>query len=419
MRIVLIAVGSMGDVQPMVMLGKTLAARGHRVTVSAFEALQPLIANAGLEFHALPGDAERYIGDIIKPGACPFTFLKRLENALNGALEPLIASLYDACLNTDAVVTTFFGTTVYAFADFLGIPLIQSNYCLTDETGDACLPVMRQPPLGAAFNRATYRLAYRMIGMLERRYAHPFCKRMSIPVRSMKNGPDYRIRGISVPVLYAFSERVVPRPPEWGENIRIVGFWEKNADAYTPSAELSAFLSAGETPVYIGFGSMTSGDMDGALHTVLQTLSHTGIRAVLSSGWSGFSDVSFPDAVHVLREYVPHQWLFSQVRAVVHHGGAGTTASGLTAGKPSLIVPFGSDQFFWANHVHRLGCGPKPLPRARLTTQSFQTALEDLVRTSAYAENASRLQRLLAQENGLETAADWIEKTAEAWSSSD
>lgn len=415
MRIGLIAVGSTGDVQPMVVLGKTIAARGHCVTVTAFEALRPLVVEAGLGFHAIPGDAQRYIGDIIQPGACPLTFLKRMEKALGGALDPLISALYDACLNMDAVVTTFFGSTVYAFADHLGIPLIQSNYCLTDLTGDACLPMMRQPKLGAAFNRATYKLAYRMIGMLEKRYAHPFCRRMNIPVRSMKKGPDYHVRNASVPVLYAFSEHIVPRPPEWGENIHIVGFWEEIVDAYTPSAELSAFLAAGETPIYIGFGSMNSGDMGSALRIVLRALSHTGARAVLSAGWGVQDGVAIPDSVHMLREYVPHQWLFSQVRAVVHHGGAGTTASGLMAGKPSLIVPFGSDQFFWANHVHRLGCGPKPLPRTKLGARSFQKALEDLLQTPDYADNAAYVKQMLARENGLDAAADWIERTIASW----
>ena len=415
MRIQMIAVGSTGDVQPMIVLGKELAHRGHTVCITAFSALQPLVESAGLLFNPLPGDAAQYIGSIIQPGANPFTYLSRLEKCLQSVAGPFFEGMYTACLGMDAVVATFFGTTIYSIAEKLNIPLFQTSYCLTDTTGEHCLPIMKQPPLGRGFNRMTYKLAYQMIGMVEKRYVSRFSAENGIPVRNMAGGPNYQIRGNTVQVLYAFSGKIVKRPPEWPENLRITGFWEDISPDFVPGDSLRAFLQNGEVPIYIGFGSMTSGDMGKALSTVLDALSRTGMRALISSGWGGMDAASLPDNVCVVQEYVPHDWLFQQVRAVVHHGGAGTTAAGLRAGKPSLAVPFGSDQYFWGDRIHELGCGPMSLPRTKLTANRLADALIDLVSTPAYVSNAHRIQQQLLTENGPAAAADIIETHIAGW----
>lgn len=409
MRILLVAMGSTGDVQPMVVLGKTLTARGHQVTIAAFSALKSLVQGTDIDFFTLTGDAEAFIGSIIKPGASPITYLSRLETAMRGVIVPLLDDLLAACKGRDAIVTTFFGTTLYAIADAYHIPLFQSNYCHTDLTGDHCLPVMRQIPLGRGFNRATYRIAYHMIGMLEERYVRLWCKQNGIAARNMKKGPNYQLAGWTVPVLYAFSNHVVPRPPEWPKNIQAVGFYEDSHPAFQPPEDLVAFLSAGPAPLYVGFGSMTSGDMDEAMGTLLTALEKTGHRAIVSEGWGHLSGRALPDTVHLLGSFVPHAWLFERVSAVVHHGGAGTTAAGLRAGKPSLAVPFGSDQYFWGERIHALGCGPKMLVRSSMTPARLASRLTDLTSTPSYADNALRLSRHLRQEDGRKTAADLIE----------
>lgn len=416
MRIRLIAVGSTGDVQPMTVLGKALKARGHEVSLAAFEALRAHVEGAGLDYFRLPGDAERYIGSIIQPGANPATYLTRLESSLAGVIEPLLDAIYDAYGGVDAVVQSFLGAVPYCMAEAHGVPFLQSNYCLTDLTGEHCLPVMRQPYFGASFNRWTYQTAYKMIGQLEKRCVAPWCEKRNIRFRTIASGPDYHVGGHDVPVVCAFSEQVVPRPPEWSNNIHITGFWDEEAvPDYRPEPDLQAFLDAGAPPVYIGFGSMTSGDMGKALSSVLQALDRTGLRALLSSGWGGLDATDIPDTVHIIHEYVPHGWLFEHVQAVVHHGGAGTTAAGLLSGKPSLVVPFGSDQYFWSDRVHALGCGPRPLPRTALSAHRLVASLTELVQTPAYVDNAQAIRLKLCQERGTQTAAALNEKTADEW----
>lgn len=400
MRIALIAIGSTGDVQPMALLGQELLRRGHRVRLSAFSALEPLAARSGLDFQALPVDAEAYIGSVIRPGASPLTYLRRLAAALRDTIEPMLDLMYESFQWADAAACTFVGSIPAAMAAQAGVPLFEVRFAPLDPTGAYSIPVMRRLPFGHAFNRSVYRLAFRMISGIERRYILPWCRKNGVNLAGNK-GPV---------ILYAFSGHVAPRAPGWGPDIRQVGFFMEETGAFNPPVELQAFLDAGEAPLYIGFGSMSSSDADNTLRAVLYALSQTKLRAVLAPGWSGMDTAAVPENVFCLKSFIPHGWLFPRMRAVVHHGGAGTTASGLRAGVPTLIIPFGSDQFFWSEQTFALGCGPRPLPRARLTGRSLAKRLVALVSTESYCTNAAKIGAMLRKENGICTAAEEIER---------
>ena len=232
--------------------------------------------------------------------------------------------------------------------------------------------------------------------------------------RKLSQEPVYRIGGHPVPVLYAMSPLIMPRPSAWDEHIRMTGFWmDDQKSAFTPPKALTDFLSAGEPPLYIGFGSMVKGDMGKTLHIVLEALRRTGLRAVMSKGW-GVDCV--PDSPNIyVTGYLPHDWLFDRVGAVVHHGGAGTTAAGILAGKPTLIIPFGGDQPFWALRMRELGVGPAPIPREALTARRLTRALNDLTTTKRYVVAAQELGERLRLEKGTQNAADIIEREVDEW----
>lgn len=138
------------------------------------------------------------------------------------------------------------------------------------------------------------------------------------------------------------SPALIPKPRDWSANISISGFYFLNlATNYTPDPDLNAFLDAGPPPVYIGFGSIVLEDPDGMTKLIFDAVRQTGQRALVSKGWGGFGadQIGIPDNVFMLGN-VPHDWLFKRVSCVVHHGGAGTTAAGIAAGKPTVIVPF-------------------------------------------------------------------------------
>jgi sterol 3beta-glucosyltransferase len=149
-----------------------------------------------------------------------------------------------------------------------------------------------------------------------------------------------------VSILYGYSPSIIPKPPDWGDHQQITGYWFlEEAKNYKPPVELAAFLDSGPPPVYVGFGSMVDHQRAEITRIIIQALEQAGQRAILLGGWSELSSRELPASIlHI--DSVPHDWLFPRMAALVHHGGAGTTAAGLRAGVPSVIVPFTADQPF-------------------------------------------------------------------------
>jgi UDP:flavonoid glycosyltransferase YjiC (YdhE family) len=213
-----------------------------------------------------------------------------------------------------------------------------------------------------------------------------------------------------VPVLYCFSPNVVPPATDHGENVKVCGYWfvDRPAD-WQPSVELMAFLEAGPAPVYIGFGSMTDRNPEALTRIALDALAASGQRGVLLSGWGGIGKENLPDTVFVI-DSAPHDWLFPKMAAVVHHGGAGTTAASLRAGVPSIVVPFIADQPFWGDRVHKLGVGPAPLPRKQLTAAALADAIRTAVGNQEMRTRAAALGDCIRSENGVQVAVELAER---------
>jgi UDP:flavonoid glycosyltransferase YjiC (YdhE family) len=143
-----------------------------------------------------------------------------------------------------------------------------------------------------------------------------------------------------------------------------------------------------------------------------EALRRTNRRCVLFHGWTKLGDTSLPQSVIALNE-TPHDWLFPQLAGVIHHGGAGTTHAALRAGVPSVALPFGADQPFWAARMHRLGVGPAPLPAQQLSVTALAErigALDD----PAYRTRAATVGARVRAEDGVETAIRLIEQQMEA-----
>jgi sterol 3beta-glucosyltransferase len=203
---------------------------------------------------------------------------------------------------------------------------------------------------------------------------------------------------------------VVPRPSDWDQSAVVTGYWFLDAPAgWQPPPALVQFLQSGPPPVYVGFGSMFMEAGPEKTAIVLKALRLAGQRAVLATGWGGLSPVDATDEVFVL-EAAPHDWLFPQVAAVVHHGGAGTTGAGLRAGKPSVICPVVGDQPFWGRRVAALGAGPPPVPKATLTVERLADAIRRAVGDDGLRRRAAALGETIRAEDGLGRAVDYIHR---------
>jgi sterol 3beta-glucosyltransferase len=215
-------------------------------------------------------------------------------------------------------------------------------------------------------------------------------------------------------VLYGFSPAVIPPPPDWGSEIHVTGYWFLDPpDDWTPPPGLEEFLQAGPPPVYIGFGSMSSRNPGEAARQVLEALARTRQRAVIFSGWGGLQPADLPSSAIAI-DPVPFSWLFPRCAAVVHHGGAGTTAAGLRAGVPSVVIPFFADQPFWGRRVAELGVGPAPIPRKKLTAERLARAIETAMGDRDMRRRAADLGAKIRTEDGIGRAVAVVAELAKS-----
>lgn len=416
MKITMFTIGSTGDVRPYVILGKELKRRGHEVKIACLAGFEEMITSNGLECFSMAGDVVKVMSSIMAPGVSGVKYLVQVEKAIRDVAPVLLEDLMEAAKGAECLVCNFFCNMYYSVAEYYNIPCVQTHFFPVDPRPD--IPISSAPGLEHShlFNRMSYRIGYLLISVLEKRYLTAWRKKWGMKDRGLHTKPDYRLMGHTIPAVYAVSPHVMPPSPTWPDNVQTSGFWWEGADSdYLPDEKLSSFLTAGEKPVYIGFGSMVSGDMRQTFDTVMQAVEKAGVRAVVSQGWAGENTCVTENENIMLVDDVPHDWLFSHVKAVVHHGGCGTTATGLRYGRPTLIIPFGGDQPFWGMRVYSIGCGPKPISREKLTADGLAHALRDLVSNKDYAIHAAELSHKLLAENGAARAADIIEEEAARW----
>lgn len=215
---------------------------------------------------------------------------------------------------------------------------------------------------------------------------------------------------MSTPMLGAYSPSIIPHPSDWPDSAHVTGYLFLDTQAgWQPSPELTAFLEAGDPPVYVGFGSMAGREPERLAGVALEALAKSGQRGLLLTGWGGLRAGSVPDNVFAV-DTAPHHWLFPRMAAVVHHGGAGTTAEGLRAGVPAVTVPFVLDQPFWGARVKALGLGPDPIPQKRLTPDRLANAIRTAVTDSDVKQRASSYGAAIRAEDGVANAVKVINR---------
>ncbi len=199
---------------------------------------------------------------------------------------------------------------------------------------------------------------------------------------------------------------MLPVSEDLPKHVSITGYWFLDPHPnWQPDPALTAFLKLTPRPIYIGFGSMgnPAKNKDTA-NIILKTIERTGVRAILSTGWSGLgTDRPLPENIFLIKD-TPHRWLFPQMAAIVHHGGAGTTGAALSAGVPSLVIPHFGDQYYWGRRVAELGVGPEPIVRKKLTAENFSRAISTSLNDSAMRERARHLGEKITAEDGVNQA---------------
>lgn len=416
MKINLIAFGTRGDVQPAVALAHGLRNAGHEVVIFCGTNFVPWVESHG--FNAHPGldmDAMMSTEDAVEwseRGTNPTVQLRVMRKLLHEHSGDMTRSLEAHGGECDLLVSGFVSTPfAQVVAEKHNVPLIEAAlqpYRATRSAAASLNPITKRD---SRLNRWFGLFAQRMIGRMVQKPVAQMRARLSMPPVSAL---DIARRMREIPVINGYSRHVVPHPPDYPELSATVGYWFLDeSDKWEPPASLTQFLSDSVPPVYIGFGSMSSRDPAGLFGLICDAVEIAGVRAVVISRWAVENRAAVPDSVYVL-DRAPHDWLMPRVSAVVHHGGAGTTAAGLRAGKPSLIVPHMADQPFWGRRVYELGAGPEPILKPVLTRESLAFRLKELVATPLYASRAAELGERIRVEDGVAGGVAAVERFAAA-----
>ncbi|KAL4888477.1 hypothetical protein BDV59DRAFT_211085 [Aspergillus ambiguus] len=362
LNIVIQVVGSRGDVQHFVALGKVLKdVYGHRIRLATHSTFKGFVHQYGLEFFSIGGDPTRLMSFMVKnPGLRPgFRSVmsgdvgqqrKNVAEYIQGCWR----SCYRADDGTDEDISESSGSDSGS--------RLEAKHFVAD-----C--IIASPPS----------------------FAHIHCaEKLGIPLHTITLWAPGMLQRLRILHTYCYSPALMPKPNDWGSHISISGFYFLNmASDYTPSRDLQAFINAGLPPVYIGFGSIVLDDPDTLTELISAAVRKTGQRVLLSKGWV---------------DNVPHDWLFKHVSCIVHHGGAGTTAAGIAAGRPTVVVPFFGDQPFWGAMIARAGAGPSPIPHKQLTADKLAEAINFCL-TPRCLERVRELASKIAAERGSDTGA--------------
>jgi UDP:flavonoid glycosyltransferase YjiC (YdhE family) len=408
MRLTLITIGSRGDIQPFIPLAAGLQQAGYAVRVATHGPYEGFVRGHGLDFAPLVGNPQELMAaegglSWLETGRNPVAFLQRLRDLALSLMEQLGRDCWAACQDADAVLFSTLGFfTGVPIAEKLGVPGIATYLQPLNTTRHFASMLFPELPAGlplrGAYNRLTHDLTMEMNWWLFRE-AYNRLRTVQLGLPPARESFRHSINR-PYPIIYGVSPQVMPPPPDWGMHISVSGYWFLDDPDWQPAAELCAFLEAGPPPVYIGFGSMTNRDSEHLTNLVLEAAQHSGERVVLLSGWAGIGGRDLPETIFRL-EYAPHGWLFPRMAAVVHHGGAGTTAAGLRAGVPSVIVPHFADQPFWGRRVAALGAGPRPIPQKTLTAAKLAQAVRTAVHDPTMRRQAAELGCRIRAEDGV------------------
>jgi sterol 3beta-glucosyltransferase len=397
-----------------------LKKHGHRVRVAAFENYAGFVEEHGLEFHPIHGDVSQVaVGDLAQGARSADNPLKVLLsfNRLRSLVFDLQKDLVNACDGAQAIVYHPGAAIGYYLAQRANIPsILATPFPMTPTRDYPALIFYGGIRPGRPFNRQTHKIFEQLMWSATASAVKQFWKQAFGELPANFGCPYSRQNTRRLPTIVSCSRHVFPTPPDWPEHVHTTGYWFFEDEAgWQPPADLQAFLASGAPPVYVGFGSLGDlGEAERTTQLVVEAVRLAGQRAVLATGWQGMTRLEgLPESVFML-ESVPHTWLFPQMAAVVHHGGAGTTAAGLRAGVPSVIIPFSNDQFAWGRRVYELGVGPKPIPRKALTAEKLADAIREAL-TEECRVASSELGGKIRTEQGIEAAARVIEDCLNAW----
>lgn len=400
MKILIPTIGSRGDVQPFIALAQGLTRAGHKATLASHPLMKSLVESHGVIFQPMGPeiDLARQVAAIRQGSRNPAAGLIRVMRFSFDILKQSHEDILALCREADLVVVSAQSAAGKNEADQLGLPYLSV----------AMMPwaIPWDDPQRPFFKRIAYNSIDGLVSLLTTRPLNQIRRKQGLPPVGREGFTSTRLNLIPVsPVVYEPN-------PHWESRHRMVGYWfADDPTGWEPEVDLLAFLEAGAPPVVISLGAMSLGDGDAKeiASLFVDGIQRTGIRAIIQ-GWEvAMRQFNIPPTIYSAGA-IPHSWLLPRCAGIVHHGGFGTTAAGLRAGIPALVIPHIADQFFWAKIVHELGVSPQPIKRAQLTTDNLAESLREVAHNDDLRQQAFSLGEQIRTENGVDKAIQLIEQ---------
>jgi vancomycin aglycone glucosyltransferase len=403
MRVFLATEGSRGDVQPFLALAIALKARGHQVALAATPDFADEAERLGVSFHGFGRHVRQVLREQTEILSNPINTIRYIRDNARRSIRAQFEVLPHA-KGADLIVGASLYVAGSSIADALGVPYRYIAY-----TPQLLRSAAHPPPLVTLqtlpgwVNRACWGAYGWLMNRLMRGAIND--QRSVLGLRPLADV----VTEVTRAALVAADADLEPLPADIASAGHVAtGSWHMNDDNGL-SPEVEAFLGAGSPPVYVGFGSMPDARPEKTTRAILDAVEATGQRAIVCAGWSKIGDGATGDRVLAI-DGATHSKLFPRMAAIVHHGGAGTTAAAARAGVPQIVVPHAFDQFRWAYRVEQAGIGPKSLKRTHLSAKSLATRIAFALRDARVRERAAQMGIRVRARDGLSTAVLELER---------
>jgi len=413
MRITAFTLGSFGDVMPFVILGRELINRGYDYRIATYEDFRKKVEAFDIPFIKISGDSGEMVSVLLSDsnnGAGEG--MNGLRYLLNKYPE-MYTDFYNACKDSDLVMYMQFGSPAYHFAEKFGIPAIRTYVFPFDPTSKYCAlsETMKRDSLFCRFKNFMCRF---FMANAARDIMNEW--RVRLGLRPNGRFHDYtKLNGQKMLTLYQYDEVLAPIDPKWIGTAYLTGNWiaPDEHENFPGKKELEEFLNNGEPPVFVGFGSMNYKDIVGLYEKVIRIVMQETDKRIIVPGVCAetvkekFSE--FEDRIFIIG-FVPFEYLFPRMRAVIHHGGNGTVHAALRSSVPQMVMAFGADQMFWGGQCFYLGIGPAPVNvKKTIDERLLKEKIVDLTSNRTYKTNSLRLAGYVTTD-GAKTAAELISK---------
>ncbi len=411
MRVLLQSIGSRGDIEPFLAMGLLLKTAGAEVALQFPDQFRDQVEKLGLAFYGLDPAflmlIQSQVGKSVMGGSGGI--LERSRNMIKLSRKSM------------KIQRNLLDQQLQALKDFAPHKVIYHPKCVLpliwemDNPGStlmaspvpcilypdkrwSTLTIRGNKDYGPILNQLSYRIVNLVRLLVFNRFTARFRKQFpeqKIGFRSLRRVMH------KTPVIYTLSPTLYPPSEHWPDHVKVTGYFERPRDpGWQPDPELVKFLETHPDAILVTFGSMTNAEPEVKTQALLDCLNRLAIPAIINTSWGGLIRMGDPGSNLHYIDYAPYSWIFPRIKAVVHHGGAGTTHAACKYGKPSLIIPHIADQFFWNRRLNEMGLGPLGLFIKRLNAANLHPLLQDLYTNPRYYQRAKEVGDDLRQENG-------------------